>query len=99
MIKKIKEAEVQAQEIIEQARRFAASKAEKSGEQIHQSLAQAELQRKKTIEAAVAAAETEGLTEIELLKAQAEGGRQQLRDNVQGKTADAVAKVTDYLKG
>ena len=97
LIKKIKQAETQAQEIIEQAKTQAAKQTEKSRDSRLKSLAQAELKRKKAIEAAAAKAEVEGLAEIEILKAQGKKNRQQLRSSVDGKMAGAVAKVTDYM--
>ena len=98
LIKKIKQAEAQAREIIEQAKAEAARQAEKGRENRLQLLAQTEQERKKATEAAIAAAESKGLAEVKQLKAQAEKDRQQLRDNVSSKMAGAVAKVMDYLK-
>lgn len=99
LIKKIKEAEAHAQQIIERAKADAARQAEKGRESRNQILTQTERERKKAIEAAVAQAESQGLAEIENLKAQAEKDRQQLHDNVAGKITPAVEKVMDYLRG
>jgi len=99
LIKKIKEAEAQGRQIIEQAKADAARQAEKEREQRRQALIQTEQKRKKTTEAAVAAAESEGLAEVKKLKAQAEKRRQQLRNKVESKKAGAVARVMDYLRG
>ena len=99
LIKKIKQTEAQAQEIIEQAKAQAAGQTEQGRERRRQALAQAEQERKKAIEAAVAAAQSQGLAEIENLKAQAEKDRQQLHHKVNPKMAPAVAKAMDYLKG
>ena len=99
LIKKIKEAEAQGRQIIEQAKADAARQAEKEREQRRQALIQTEQKRKKTTEAAVAAAESEGLAEVKKLKAQAEKRRQQLRNKVESKMAGAVARVMDYLRG
>jgi len=99
LIKKIKQAEAQAQEIIEQAKADAARQAEKGRESRLQALAEAEHERKKATEAAVAAAQSQGLAEIENLKAQAEKARKQLHDKVDAKMPGAVAKVMDYLRG
>jgi vacuolar-type H+-ATPase subunit H len=99
LIKQIKEAETQAQKIIEQAGADAAKNAQNQREKHQQTLADAEQQRKKTIEDAVTKAQSQGLAGIENLKAQAEKQRQQLRDKVADKIADAVTTVTDYLKG
>ncbi|MHC4659300.1 MAG: hypothetical protein ACYS83_09010 [Planctomycetota bacterium] len=97
LIKKIKQTEAQAQEIIEQAKADAARQAEQGRENRRQILERAEQERKKTIDAAAAEAESQGLTEIEQLKAQAEKDRQLLRDKTSAKMAPAAAKVMDYL--
>ena len=99
LIKKIKDAEAQSQQIIEQAKADAAKLAEQGCEKRLAAMTQAEQQRKKAIEAAVARARSQGLTEVKKLKAQAENQRQQLRDKVTDKIAAAVAKVMEYLKG
>jgi V/A-type H+-transporting ATPase subunit G/H len=99
LIKKIKESEKQAQEIIEEAKAEGAKNAEESRSRKVEILAEAEQERKKAIESAVSAAETEGLKEIKELKKQAEKDRQQLRDETSSKTADATEKVMDYLRG
>ncbi len=98
LIKKIKQAEAQAQEIIEQAKADTSRQAEKGRENRLEALAKAEHGRKEATEAAVAVAQSEGLAEIENLKSQAERDRQELRDKVKAKMAGAVAKVMDYLK-
>ena len=99
LIKKIRQAEAQAKEIVEQARAEVANQAEKNRREHLESFAEAEQQRKKTIEEAVAAAQSEGFAEAEKLKAQAASDRKELHDRAAGKMAEAVAKVTDYLKG
>ena len=97
LIKKIKQAEAQAQEIIEQAKAQATGRAEEGRQKRAESLAEAERERKKATEASVAAAQSQGLAEIENLKSQAERDRQELCDKVKAKMAGAVAKVMDYL--
>jgi len=99
LIKKIKQAEAQAQEIIERAWTDATEQAVKGRENRRQAIADAEQHRKKSIEAAIAEAQVKGRAEVEKLKAQAEQQRQELRDKTRGKMAMAVAKVTDYLRG
>ena len=64
LIKKIKESEKQAEEIIEQAKAEGAKKAEENRSRRVEILAEAEQERKKAIEAAVSAFETEGVGEI-----------------------------------
>jgi len=98
LIKKIKQAEAKAQDVIEQAKADAAQQAEKGRTSRLKASEEAEQQREKAVEAAVAAAQTEGLAEVENLKAQAENDRQQLRDKANTKMPAAVAKVMDYLK-
>jgi len=99
LIKKIKQAEVQAQQIIEQAKTAAAAQAEQEQKNRLQAMEQAEQQRKKAIEDAVAAARTQALAEAENLKAQAEKDRRQLHDKANAKINKAAARVMDYLKG
>ena len=97
LIKKIKQAESQAQEIIEQAKAQIARRAEEGRQKRAESLEEAEHGRKEATEAAVAAGESEGLAETDNLKAQAEKNRQELRDKASAKMAGAVAMVMDYL--
>ena len=99
LIKKIKQTETQAQEIIEQAKADAAGRAEKLREDHRQNLEQAEKERKKAVEAAVAEAQSQGLAEAEQLEAQAEKDRRKLRDKANARMAGAAAKVMDYLRG
>ncbi len=99
LIKKIKQAETQAQEIIEQAKVGAARQAEKARENCLTSLTEAKQERKKAIEAAVIKSRSESLAEIELLKAEAEKKRRQLHHKTAGKMGGAAAKVLDYLRG
>jgi V/A-type H+-transporting ATPase subunit G/H len=99
LIKKIRQAEAQAQEIIEQAKAGTAGKTEDGRKNRRRLLAEAEQERKKVIEAAVAAAQSQSLAEIEKLKTQAGEKQQQLRDKAAGKMAPAATKVMDYLRG
>ena len=99
LIKEIKKAEAQAQEIIKQARTEAAEQAEKGKENRRRALAQAEQHRKKAIEAAIAQAQLKGRAEVDKLKSQAEKQRQELRNKTGSKMAAMTAKVTDYLRG
>jgi vacuolar-type H+-ATPase subunit H len=99
LIKKIKHTEAQAQEIIEQAKAHAAQQAERGRTSRLKASEEADRQRKKTVEDAVAAAQTQGLAEVEKLKTQAEKERQQLREKTAGRIAPAAAKVMDYLRG
>lgn len=98
LIKKIKQAEAQAQEIIEQAKVEASGQAEKGRESRQKTMAKAEQERKKAIEASVSAASEQGRKEVESLKAQAEEQRRQLRDKTRNKMAAATNRVMEYLK-
>ena len=99
LIKKIKQAEAEAQEIIEQAKADTAREAEKEQVGRVDALTGAERRRKKAIEAAVVAAESEGLAEVEKLKLQAEKACEQLREKTEAKMAGVIAKVMGYLRG
>lgn len=99
LIKKIKQAETQAGQIIEQAKADSVKQSQQAAEKQAQALVEAEQKRKKTIAEAVSTANSKALTDIEGLKAQAAQARQQLRDSVADKISGAVAKVVDYLKG
>ncbi|MFC1677479.1 hypothetical protein ACFL3G_10515 [Planctomycetota bacterium] len=99
LIKRIKEAETQAQEIIEQAKTHAAQQVEQSHKDRLSKLEQAQQQRRLAIDTAVDNAQKQGFEQAEKLKAKAEKDREQLRKNVGSKMANATAKVMDYLKG
>ena len=99
LIKKIKQSEAQAQEIIEQAKAEVANQAEKGRDNRLAAMTEAEQQRKEATEAAIAATQSQGREQVEQLKAQAEDQRRQLRDKTGSKMATAAAKVMDYLRG
>ena len=99
LIKKIKEAETEAQEIIDHAKADAARAADEGRSKRLAALAEAEQQRKKTIESTVSAARSQGLAEAQKLKEQAAKQRQQLRQKTESKMSAAVTKVVSYLKG
>jgi vacuolar-type H+-ATPase subunit H len=99
LVKKIRQTEAQAQKIIEQAKAGAVEKAEDGRKNRNRLLAEAEQARKKAIEAAVAAAQSQGIAEAEKLKTQAGKKQQQLREKATAKMDLAVKKVMDYLKG
>jgi V/A-type H+-transporting ATPase subunit G/H len=98
LIKKIKQSEAQARQIIDQAKADAAKQAELGRQNRQQDLAKAEQQRTKAIEVAVATARSQATAEVENLKAKAENERQQLRDKANNKMPPAVAKVMEYLR-
>jgi V/A-type H+-transporting ATPase subunit G/H len=99
LIKKIKQTEQQAQQIIEKAKADAAGQAEELRQHRRKLLEQAEQQRKKTIEASVAEARRHAKADIEKLKARADADRKTLREKANAKMTAAVAKVMDYIKG
>ncbi len=99
VIKKIKQAESEAQEIIERAKAEGAKRAEQWRSNRLERLAQAEVERKKAVESAISAARSQGLAEAENLKAKAERERQPLREKAAERMAGAATKVMDYLRG
>ncbi len=99
LIKQIKQAEAQAQEIIEKARVEAVKQADAGRRKRQAAIDQAEQERKRAMEAAVAQARSQGQAEVEGLKTEAEKRRRQLRDDTHGKMSAAVEKVVNYLKG
>lgn len=99
MIKRIKDAESQAMQIVEDAKADTVKQAEQSRLSCNERLAQAEQARKKAIKEALEAAQAEGNAEVESLNAQAEKNRQELCGSVSSKIPAAAGKVMDYLKG
>ena len=99
LIRKIKQSEVQAQEIIEKAKAEAVEQAEQDRQSRALLLEQAQQQRKKAVDAAVAAARAEGSAEVKKLKDQAENRRRELHQQVGGKIDAAASKVIEHLRG
>ena len=99
LIKKIKEAEANAQQIVEQAKSEAGGLHAQGRAKHLEALEQAQQERQVAIEAAIAAAQSEGNEEIAHLKAQAEKNRLQLHHEAAGKMPAAAGKVTDYIRG
>jgi V/A-type H+-transporting ATPase subunit G/H len=97
LIKKIKQAENQAQEIIEKAKAEASQRSEKDRDDRRKAMEEAEQQRKKAIDVSITAARSQGSAEVERLKTQSENQRRELREEVSDKIAGAAAKVVDYL--
>ena len=98
LIKQIKESEAQAQQIIERAKANSVESAEQDKASRLQAMEQAQKERKDAIAAAAAKAESQGLSEVQQLKAQAEENRKKLHQKGDGKMAAAVAKVMGYIK-
>lgn len=99
LIKKVREAETQSQQIIEQAKAETVNLAANGRDSRKKALAEAEQQRKKAIDTAVATARSQGLSEAEQLKAEAQKQRKQLREKTSGKITKASKRVMDYLRG
>jgi len=98
LITKIKEAEAEAHQIIEKAKADAVALADKGRQERRQRQEQADLNRRRTIDAAVEKARTEAQGEIKTLNAEATQQRKLLRDQVQRKVPAAVGKVVEYLR-
>lgn len=98
LIKKIKKAESQAQEIIEQAKADTVRRRQDLNDNQLKVLEKAEQQRKKAIKAAVDAAQAEGLAEVNQLNEEAEKSRKELHHKADSKMGGAVTKVMDYLR-
>ncbi|MHC4075717.1 MAG: hypothetical protein ACYSRZ_04805 [Planctomycetota bacterium] len=99
LIKKIKQAETQAQEIIAQAGSDAASRAEQGRANRLEAKKNAQQERKTAIEAALGQAQTQGHAESETLKAQAEDRIRQLWEKSGSRKTAAIEKVMQHLKG
>ena len=99
LIKRIKDAESQAAEIIATAKAGAASQGEQFRKTKNEQLEQGQLDRKQAIDKAVAEGEKHGQAESEKLSVEAKGQREQMRQRVSPKIDAATAKVMEYLKG
>ena len=98
LVKKIKEAEAKAEQIVTQAKADAVKQAEDLKNQHQQALAEAEQQRKKTIEQAINSAKQQGQKQAEELKAQADRQKNQLVKKSKDRLPQAITRVTDYIK-
>lgn len=97
LIKRIQQAESEAQRIIEQAKQEAASMAEKAIEQRQSAWQQAQIHRKKVIEAAVQQAHKDGHLQVEALKSQVQAQHQQTIAKAHQLIPGAVEKVVAYI--
>jgi len=95
LVKKIKETERQAQEIIQQAKRDAARRADEWKEKKSQMLAYAEAERRKTIEENIAKARREADEEIKSLKGAQESKRQELQNKASARKEATVRKILE----
>jgi V/A-type H+-transporting ATPase subunit G/H len=95
LVKKIKETERQAQEIIQQAKREAARRADEWKEKKTQSLLQAETERRKIIEETIAQARMQAAEEIQSLKGAQESKRQELQNKASARKEAAVRKILE----
>ncbi len=98
LIKKIKEAETEAQRIIEQAKAESAEATLKARQAEQDVLEQAEHDRKKAIDSAIAAGQKQGQAEAQNLKAEGQKKREQIRAKAQTQINAAVSKVVEYLR-
>lgn len=99
LIRKIKNAEEQARQIVEQAKVDAAKEADSARTQRNRLQVEAEQARTKAIDAAVSKAQTEAQSQVKSLQSQADSQRQELREATDGRKSAAVAKVLKYLRG
>ena len=99
IIKRIKESEKQAQEIVAQAKAQVILKAETDKKTRQGIIDVAANQRRQAIADAEEAASQQGVGETEQLKTQAKEARQQLRSSTEGKISSAADKVVSSLKG
>ncbi|MBW8015564.1 MAG: hypothetical protein FVQ82_05195 [Planctomycetes bacterium] len=93
LIKKIKEAEAQARELIEKAHSDAGRIAEESAADRNSKLEEADDQRREAIEKAVADAENAGQSEVDALSNSEAKKKQALVDNARQKIDAAVNKI------
>ena len=99
LIKKIKEAEKQAQEIIDKTKADIVEKAESAKKVYRQLKDEAVAARRQAIADAEESAKQQGLAEVEELKSQATSAREELRKKAEVKVANAAEKVVSSLKG
>ncbi|MBL7153262.1 MAG: hypothetical protein ISS79_06065 [Phycisphaerae bacterium] len=99
LIKKIKQAETQAQDIIAKAKADAAKQADEGRRKRQAVTEAAEQERKEAIDSAAGQAKAQGQAEVAVLQTDSEAKRRQLRDRTKAKMPGAVEKVVNYLKG
>ena len=99
LIKRIKEAEAEAKNTIEQARIQAVKLAEDDQAKQDQELNAAEQQRKAAIAGAVETAEAAGQKECEELNTEGEQRKQELAARVRSRMDVCVGKIVSQLRG
>ncbi len=99
LIKKIKETEKQAQEIIDQAKADVLKKAASNKKAYQQSMDEAVVARRQAIADAEASAERQGLADVKELNSKAAASRNTLRSSTQSKIDSAANNVVQSLKG
>ena len=99
LIKKIKEAEKQAQEIIDQSKSDILQTAESAKKAYSQSKDEAVDARRQAIADAEESAVQQALAEVEELKSQASSAQDEVRKMAESKVANAAEKVVSSLKG
>jgi vacuolar-type H+-ATPase subunit H len=99
LIKKIKDTEKQAQQLIEKTKADVKAQQEEAIKKRLQTFEEAENKRKQQIQQAAAKAEQQANDEIQMLKQQAKDDFEQLRNKANAKKKNAIIKIMDYLKG
>lgn len=98
LIKKIKQAEAEAKEIVEKARVEAGHIADASAADRSSKLEEADVLRRQSIESAVAESEQTGQVEVEALAGSEAERKQALVDNARQKMDAAVNKIVAAIK-
>lgn len=99
IIRKIKEAETQAKEIIENARHKAVKDSEVAKKEFADAMVKAEQDRKAAIEQAVHKAQAEANEEISKLNKDADRYCSELEQKTQSKINSTAEKVINLIKG
>ena len=99
LIKKIKETETKAQQIVADAKSDAVNAAQKFQQQKRQTLELAQQRRRVAIEQAVTQANQQAQADVEKLKADAKKHREDLHNAASSKIDNAVEKIVNYIKG
>ena len=97
LIKRIKESEKEAEEILAEARRESAEIVDQARAEGREWLEQAQSQRQKTVADAVAVAEHEEAKEIEKIRAGFEGHLQQIQTRAAGRRDEAMAMILETM--
>jgi len=99
IIRKIKQAETQAKEIIENAKQKAVKDSEWAKKEFADSMAKAEQNRKKAVEQALNKAQADANNEVSKLNNEAEKYCIELEQKTQSKINSSADKVIDLVRG